>query len=681
MPRTKLLVSALALALGGTSAAQAQSFSNVVIFGDSLSDSGNIAQIQHLPPGNSFTTNPDPVYAEIVAAAFGHTAVNSLAGGTDYAYGGACARANSVSFTCGLSPGSFSLTTQLGGYLAANGGHADPNALYMMWGGANDIFTASAVPATAQQNTGIAAATMVGLIGTLQNAGARTIVVFNLPDLGLTPDNVGTANQAGASGLSFVYNSTFNSGLAGLHDGIVPINVFGLINEIVGSPSLYGFTDVTHKACGAGSTSVACGPVGSPLPYHYAAGTNQTFLFADSVHPTGAAHQILANVVVATLSAPGQVSMAGEVPLQVYDDHSAVINGQVFGMSSAARSEGESNVYGALHFDRSSYNASANTNDFDSDLIGGTFGADVRFNSVFSLGAAVSVASTNGNAFGQSLDTKEVLLSGYGVAHFGRGYVDGIISGGSSHIDLDRSIVMGPATRVEKGSTSASHTAAEIGGGFTFGGESLRHGPFVSLTWQKVDVNGYKEDSLDSTSMFFNDFSRKSQVVRIGYQLQGNMGGFRPFAKVAWAKDNEKSVSAVQAGSNTMNGTFTLDGFIPADRWTEAAIGFDYAIRDGMSVGASYRARFSDNTQDMKSLNLGVRWEFAKAPEAAPVAEVVEAPQKTCADMDDDGDGVNNCDDKCPASPAGQGVGADGCPVPVAAPEPEPAPAPKPYRN
>ena len=610
MPRTKLLASALALALGGASVAQAQSFSSVVVFGDSLSDSGNIALLQHLPAGNSFTTNPDPVYAEIVAAAFGASAVNSLSGGTDYAYGGACARSNSASFTCVNSPGSFSVGTQLGGYLAGNGGHADPDALYMMWGGANDIFTAAGAPATAQQNTGIAAGTMVGLVGALQNAGARTIVVFNLPDLGLTPGNVGTANQAGASGLSFVYNSTFNSSLAGLHDGIVPINVFGLINEIVGQPSLYGFADVTHQACGTGSSSVACGPAGSPLPYHYAAGSNETYLFADSVHPTGAAHQILANVIIGTLSAPGQVSMAGEIPLQVYDDHSAVINGQVFGMAAAARSEGESNVYGALHFDRNKFDASANTGAFDNDLVGGTFGADVRYNSVLSLGAALSVASTNGNGFGSSLDSKEVLVSAYGVAHFGRGYVDGIVSGGSSHFDIDRSIEMGPATRVEHGSTSATHTAAEVGAGFTFGGETLRHGPFVSLAWQKVDVGGYKEDSLDSTSMFFNDFSRKTQVTRLGYQVQGNMGGFRPFARLAWARDNEKSVSAVQAGSNTMNGTFTLDGFIPADSWTEAAIGFDYGFKAGMSFGASYRARMSDDTQDQKSLNLGVRWEF-----------------------------------------------------------------------
>ncbi|TBR12772.1 MAG: OmpA family protein [Lysobacter sp.] len=48
-----------------------------------------------------------------------------------------------------------------------------------------------------------------------------------------------------------------------------------------------------------------------------------------------------------------------------------------------------------------------------------------------------------------------------------------------------------------------------------------------------------------------------------------------------------------------------------------------------------------------------------------PMAPVPPAPVVTCADKDDDGDGVNNCDDKCPGSQAGQAIGPDGCPVPV----------------
>ena len=73
----------------------------------------------------------------------------------------------------------------------------------------------------------------------------------------------------------------------------------------------------------------------------------------------------------------------------------------------------------------------------------------------------------------------------------------------------------------------------------------------------------------------------------------------------------------------------------------------------------------------------GFSFLFPIGPEAAPAPEPVVVVQKTCADLDDDGDGVNNCDDKCPGSVAGQAIGPDGCPVP----EPEPVPEPKPFRG
>ena len=86
----RALLVALAI-IACASGARAQDYSAVVVFGDSLSDSGNVAQLLPLvPPGSSFTTNPDPVWAELVAQTFSAPGINSLAGGTNYAVGGAC---------------------------------------------------------------------------------------------------------------------------------------------------------------------------------------------------------------------------------------------------------------------------------------------------------------------------------------------------------------------------------------------------------------------------------------------------------------------------------------------------------------------------------------------------------------------------------------------------------------
>lgn len=46
-------------------------------------------------------------------------------------------------------------------------------------------------------------------------------------------------------------------------------------------------------------------------------------------------------------------------------------------------------------------------------------------------------------------------------------------------------------------------------------------------------------------------------------------------------------------------------------------------------------------------------------------APAVSAPRAACAGRDDDGDGVDLCEDACPASRAGQAIGPDGCPVPL----------------
>src|SRR5262245_1866124 len=75
-------------------AALAGPFSNLVVFGDSLSDVGNISNA-------TFGTNPGPyywngrfsngpVYTETLATGLGLPAMaRSTAGGNDYAYGGA----------------------------------------------------------------------------------------------------------------------------------------------------------------------------------------------------------------------------------------------------------------------------------------------------------------------------------------------------------------------------------------------------------------------------------------------------------------------------------------------------------------------------------------------------------------------------------------------------------------
>ena len=67
-------------------------------------------------------------------------------------------------------------------------------------------------------------------------------------------------------------------------------------------------------------------------------------------------------------------------------------------------------------------------------------------------------------------------------------------------------------------------------------------------------------------------------------------------------------------------------------------------------------------------LTLGLTVALGGVEEEVVVVETEEVPVADCSTLDDDRDGVNNCDDKCPDSTAGQVVGPDGCPVPDPAP-------------
>jgi outer membrane lipase/esterase len=618
MPRIRHLSSAVAVALAFSGAAQAQSFDNYFVFGDSLSDAGNVAALLSLPAGNSFTTNPDPVYAQIIGATYGFNITNFspfIAGstGTDYAVGGACASPDSTTFHCVNDPsgaGLFSVTGQLNGYLTANGGHADPHALYSVWSGANDIFTAVGNPATAAANTVIAANVTVGLIGALQTAGAKYIIVFNLPDLGLTPANVGTPSQNGASQITIAYNTTFNTDLASLGDGIIPVDVYGLVNDVIANPALYGFTDVTHPACGVGASSVACGPAGSGLPFTYAPGTNDTFLFADGVHPSGAGHRLLAQAVIAELAAPTQISMMGQAALKSYEDHSRTIDEQIFEGRGSDRADDSTLGFANLQYSNIGYDATANTPQTDLNQTSLTAGGDYRGNEHYSLGGAISLSSQQIDAGGARIDGRAVLFSLYGVWNVGNAYFDAVASGGSDNFDVHRHIQLLSADRVENGNTNASQNAFALGAGYLFGDGGIKHGPFIDVTWQKADINNFAETGIASTQMTFGSFTRDSLVGRIGYQLRGTANNWHPYARLAYNDESRNDPSQVTAGMVNMNGHFTLPGLVPTNNWWTADLGVSFDVNDSTTASVNYSGLFGDSLQNRNTINFGVNMKF-----------------------------------------------------------------------
>ena len=619
------LFGVLLFILGFTGSAWGQNFSDVVVFGDSLSDSGNAASLQPLPPGSSFTTNPDLVWSEIVAETFGASGGNDLAGGPNYAFAGACVN---PATPCDIDQ-SPTVTEQITKYFFKSDDQADPNALYAIWGGANDVadslgFSLKNNPTDlpmaqrlTQEETLAAARVNVEQIRRLHNAGARNVMVFNLPDISKSPYavNLGQVAQGALTQLVAAYNEGLYAGIRESEEGIVPINIHALFDEIVDDHETYGFTDSTGTACGepdaASAVSVTCGPQGSGYPVTYEDGANQQYVFADRSHPSGAMHAMIASMVTSTLAAPVQVSLAGEGGVEMANIHRSAVSAERMTDLGLDRSVGSWRAYVTGRIGRYKLDALPRLGESQADVQVFTLGANHRPGTNLWWGAALSFGWYNNDASGASLESSAVIGSVHGTWRRGGLYVSGALSAGSTSVDVRRSITLGPAVRAEQGSTSAGQFGADLDAGWMFGDPAdLQHGPFLGVAWLNQSVDGYRESGSRSTAMNFSGFDRDSLIARAGYRvtrtLALNRVGLRPYANVAVAKEFKDDPISVTAGSNTMPGRFTLSGFTPPRHWASVDFGLVVRLYEKVSVIAGYTGRYGSESRLDHRANLGV---------------------------------------------------------------------------
>lgn len=292
LARLLLGVGAATLALAPIAAS---AYGNLVIFGDSLSDSGNNALVLgtdggQVITGNSYvptlpygagTYSDGEVWASGFAAALGLQALPSLAGGSNYAYGGAVTRGGlyppSLRDQVGLYLGSAAADAADTLFVIAGGGNNARDALQAISGGANPLLTVDRTARRFAEDVGL-------MVDQLQAAGAYDIVVWNTPDLGLVPAVTALGSDAITLGstVSGALNGALDARLAG-EIGVVGFDLAGLVGQVVADPAAYGLDNVTD-ACGA---LAGCDP--------------STFLYWDGIHPTSAGHAIVRDAMLATV--------------------------------------------------------------------------------------------------------------------------------------------------------------------------------------------------------------------------------------------------------------------------------------------------------------------------------------------------------------------------------------------
>jgi outer membrane lipase/esterase len=323
--RNLLLGALLALAGVLPITAGAVPFSSVIVFGDSISDSGNNAFVSDffgfptfprgartptpvanqmfvptLPYASSNRYSNGPVWVEQLAATLGLSAKPSLSGGTNYAFGGA--RTGPLN-----SPFPFSLVDQVHMFLDPNGQVASPSSLYVVAGGGNDARDAFTIAIGGGDPSALIAAyaaNIASILTTLDAAGANDILLTNVPDIGKLPavQFFGQGAAAAATNVSAAFNAALAATLASLplnvRDDVHVLDLFGLLDQVFADPGAFGFTDVT-SACAVNPACIA-NPQGT--------------FFWDGIHATSGGQALLAQAALTALVAlpePGTLLLIG----------------------------------------------------------------------------------------------------------------------------------------------------------------------------------------------------------------------------------------------------------------------------------------------------------------------------------------------------------------------------------
>jgi len=311
----------VSVGLPASANAALQTLSSLFVFGDSLSDGGNSGLVSQAATNGAYTYPPSPYYngqysngpvaVEYLWRSYNGNApfIPSLAGGTNYAIGGATTGVdnfNAISSTTGaLGPAYVQLGNnwQLNTFGAqlAGGRTFDPvSSLFVIWTFPNDVFNwvenGGFTSGTIGGAAGVGPVGVDALIGNginnivqtvlaLASTGAQHFLIPNMPDLGEVPEFKGTAFEPGMKAVSQGFNFYLAQALTALDAQlasaeIVQFDLFETLNRAAANPGAYGFMNTTEK-CIDHILDGRCDP------------SNNTWLFWDGVHPTTYAHSII----------------------------------------------------------------------------------------------------------------------------------------------------------------------------------------------------------------------------------------------------------------------------------------------------------------------------------------------------------------------------------------------------
>ncbi|KAF3890989.1 SGNH/GDSL hydrolase family protein [Tolypothrix bouteillei VB521301] len=261
------------------------------VFGDSLSDVGNVYHAS----GKIYPPNPPyfegrysngSVWVEYLSSKLALTPEQNA----NFAYGGATTGNGSVNGIPGV-------LAQVQAFTKVHQ-EVNPNALYVLWAGANDYLYGGANPTLTVSNLSKA-------IESLSKMGAKKIMVANLPDLGKVPATRTSANSTTLTSFAIAHNQSLAKSVEDLQQKlgsdthIAILDIYSLYQEATKHPARFGLTNVTN-AC-SNNLAICDNP--------------DKYLFWDGIHPTTTAHRIIAEAALKVLKNEFSFSATTAQPL------------------------------------------------------------------------------------------------------------------------------------------------------------------------------------------------------------------------------------------------------------------------------------------------------------------------------------------------------------------------------
>lgn len=658
MNKGRILQTAAALTVALAIHSPVFAFDSLTVFGDSLSDTGNNGRW-------TWNSSQNKLYDEQLASDYGLSLTPSKSGGTNYAAGGATAVA-------ALNPQD-NTANQVQQWLAQNGGKADSNGLYIHWIGGNDLAAAVLLPAQAQAIAANSAANAGAQVGQLLDAGAGLVVVPTVPDISATPillESVITAGlgvaatpalqaafasldaaptpslarrqlaireafvaaasavsnnplvqqaiagqlmdayttaAAQASALTDYYNATEEAALVQHGGNIARADINGIFQEILANPGAFGVTNTAGMACPPGVAASECT---SSTPGF---SSEQDYLFADHFHPGPQIHTIMAQYIQSILAAPVQVTRLNQGVQAMVGSSRATLDSRYQQLRQGSNPVGAVGVFGGYSGGYQRYDSTDDVGSGHGNTNNLTVGADYQLNENVLLGGLISGSLDNQRPDDNyRYDTRGFQAALFSHLRAGQAWLDGDVHYLNADFNnIQRSISLGPLTRVEEGETNGKLWGARLTAGYDFPLMSwLTTGPMAQYALDYSHVDGYSEKGDNSTSMRFGDQNAHSQVGSLGWRLDAKAGIVNPWAQVNYRHQFGDDVYIANGGLKSTSLTFTRAGETQDKDWVDFTLGADLALSDTVSAFAAVAQTAGLSNGNQTNYNVGISARF-----------------------------------------------------------------------